>query len=369
MSQDEERLLCSECGARSDNLAMGLSNRLKWTQVADNGANSPSITSTTWDEQHYDSGQHRVKKKKKPRRTQQPTSAAQQWPRTSGALLSAFVALMLLLSPAETEAAIKSPVTTAGLPLDEPHFDVYRVDNYTVQLGAVAFLPCIIKNLGNRSVSWIRPVDAHILTVDQDIFISDARFSAIHQKNSSTWTLQIKSVQADDAGKYECQVSTEPKLSHFVHLSVIVPKVRIFGPGDIFVKSSSSVQLKCIVSQSMVAPTYIEWRHNDNHLPVSAVSSGMATSAGSRLQTTPPENIAEGTTMSTLTILNAKTMDTGKYTCLPAQLEPASVNLHVLETDLPALMQTSGCDECDKKRLWYPILLMQYLLFGPRFRS
>ncbi len=28
-------------------------------------------------------------------------------------------------------------------------------------------------------------------------------------------------VQADDAGKYECQVSTEPKLSHFLHLSVI----------------------------------------------------------------------------------------------------------------------------------------------------
>ena len=31
----------------------------------------------------------------------------------------------------------------------------------------------------------------------------------------------FRSVKAEDAGKYECQVSTEPKLSHFVHLTVI----------------------------------------------------------------------------------------------------------------------------------------------------
>ena len=37
----------------------------------------------------------------------------------------------------------------------QPQFDVYhRVENHTIQLGATAFLPCIIKNLGNRSVSF-----------------------------------------------------------------------------------------------------------------------------------------------------------------------------------------------------------------------
>jgi neurotrimin len=190
-------------------------------------------------------------------------------------------------------------------------------------------------------VAWIRASDAHILTVEHEVFISDPRFTAIHQTNSSTWTLQIKSVQPNDAGKYECQISTLPKMSHFLHLSVIVPKVRIFGDRDIFVKSSSTVQLKCVVSQSLVAPTYIEWRHNDHHLPLATSALGMGAPKGARLQTTPPEHIAEGTTMSTLTILNADMEDSGKYTCLPAQLEAASVNLHVLETDLPALMQTS----------------------------
>ena len=51
------------------------------------------------------------------------------------------------------------------------------------------------------------------------------------------------------------------------------------------------------------------------------------------LQTTPPEHIAEGTTMSTLTILHAEKTDTGNYTCHPTQLEVASVMLHVLECE------------------------------------
>lgn len=231
----------------------------------------------------------------------------------------------------------------------QPQFDVYhRVENHTIQLGATAFLPCIIKNLGNRSVSWIRSRDSHILTVDKEVFISDLRFAAINSKveDDSNWLLQIKSVKAEDAGKYECQVSTEPKLSHFVHLTVIVPKVRIFGDRDIFVKSSSTVQLKCVVSQSLVAPTYMEWRHNKQRIPIAATvgsqGSGLTSVGGRRLQTTPPEHIAEGTTMSTLTIKNAQDSDSGTYTCEPSQLETAHVNLHVLESDLPALMQTSG---------------------------
>ena len=32
-----------------------------------------------------------------------------------------------------------------------PQFDTPHLDNHTVQLGAIAFLPCTIKNLGNRS--------------------------------------------------------------------------------------------------------------------------------------------------------------------------------------------------------------------------
>jgi hypothetical protein len=37
---------------------------------------------------------------------------------------------------------------------EAPQFDIYHLDNHTVQLGAIAFLPCTIKNLGNKSVSF-----------------------------------------------------------------------------------------------------------------------------------------------------------------------------------------------------------------------
>lgn len=41
----------------------------------------------------------------------------------------------------------------AGDDSSSPHFDLFRAENYTVQVGGTAFLPCVIKNLRNESVS------------------------------------------------------------------------------------------------------------------------------------------------------------------------------------------------------------------------
>lgn len=86
----------------------------------------------------------------------------------------------------------------------------------------VCFLcPFQARQLANKSVSWIRVRDDHILTVDRLTFIADERFQAFFVDNTGMWTLQIKYVQAKDAGLYECQVSTEPKVSARVHLHVV----------------------------------------------------------------------------------------------------------------------------------------------------
>ncbi|KAJ8966424.1 hypothetical protein NQ317_001046 [Molorchus minor] len=45
--------------------------------------------------------------------------------------------------------------------------------------------------------------------------------SKLFVEATDTWTLQVKYVQARDAGQYECQVSTEPKMSHFITLNVV----------------------------------------------------------------------------------------------------------------------------------------------------
>ena len=67
--------------------------------------------------------------------------------------------------------------------------------------------------------------------------------------------------------KYEavvtvCSVCYEERAVEFWHImfffAISVPNVKIYGDRDLFVKSSSTVQLRCVISQSLVPPTYIE---------------------------------------------------------------------------------------------------------------
>ncbi|KAF7394978.1 lachesin-like isoform X1 [Vespula maculifrons] len=70
-------------------------------------------------------------------------------------------------------------------------------------------------------VSWMRKRDMHILSAGILMYTSDLRFLVIHPENSENWTLQIKSPQERDSGVYECQVSTEPKMSLNYTLNVV----------------------------------------------------------------------------------------------------------------------------------------------------
>ena len=70
-------------------------------------------------------------------------------------------------------------------------------------------------------VSWIRKRDLHILTFGQTTYTNDGRFSVIKSASGDMWTLRIRSVQIRDAGLYECQVSSEPKISKAVRLKVV----------------------------------------------------------------------------------------------------------------------------------------------------
>lgn len=57
----------------------------------------------------------------------------------------------------------------------------------------------------------------------------------------------------------------QTRLSHPLRLLsflVSAPKVSIFGDRDVFVEAPSSVHIKCVISQSLNPPNYIEWRHD-----------------------------------------------------------------------------------------------------------
>ena len=98
---------------------------------------------------------------------------------------------------------------------------------YTVQAGTTAFLECQVEGLHNRSVSWVRRKDRHILAVDREVFIPDSRFSIL--QSGDRWTLSMRDVMVRDEGTYQCQVSAKNRLSKMIDLVVVVPRVECLG--------------------------------------------------------------------------------------------------------------------------------------------
>ncbi|XP_061719691.1 hemicentin-2-like [Cydia pomonella] len=210
-----------------------------------------------------------------------------------------------------------------------PYFDPAAPNNITAQLGTHAYLPCKVRQLSNKSVSWIRRRDAHILTVDRFTFIADERFQAFLVEATDTWTLQVKYVQARDAGVYECQVGTEPKMSHFVQLNVVVPKIEIAGEAEVFVRAGSTVRVTCVITQALEEPAYIFWYHNG-----ARVLDYDRSARDIRMERRAPD-----TTVGDLVMYNTRREDSGNYSCAPSNLDSASVVLHVLSGEQPAAMQ------------------------------
>jgi len=79
-------------------------------------------------------------------------------------------------------------------------------------------------------------------------YTSDARFTVVRNPETDDWNLQIDYVQPRDAGIYECQVNTEPKIYRAVALKVLgkflrgeVARPRAFLPHKSRLKISPSV--------------------------------------------------------------------------------------------------------------------------------
>lgn len=66
----------------------------------------------------------------------------------------------------------------------------------------------------------MRKRDLHILTSNIFTYTGDGRFGVVHPEASDEWNLRIEYVQKRDAGIYECQVNTEPKINHAIMLNV-----------------------------------------------------------------------------------------------------------------------------------------------------
>ncbi|XP_046633762.1 uncharacterized protein LOC124313087 isoform X1 [Daphnia pulicaria] len=284
----------------------------------------------------------------------------------------------------------------------------HGIQEVTTTLGQTAFLHCRVRYLADRRVLWMRQRDLHILTSGLHTYTNDWRISAVHvtvrqpphsgpikssssssssfpaspsaavvpptgfrsagSRNSSSstpggdssvwddeegvwseWTLRIRSTEARDAGLYECQVSTEPKISKIYRLHVVVSKASILGSAELFVKKGSDINLTCVTvtdehqqppSGLLAAsppgnktPHYFTWHHNGQVLNYSA-RGGMSVTT----------DTIDG--QSRLLLARAGPRDSGNYTCVPGPgATPASVTVHVLNGEQPAAMQrdNAGC--------------------------
>lgn len=73
----------------------------------------------------------------------------------------------------------------------------------------------------HAQVSWLRPIKNEILTAGRFTYIGDQRISSLNENGSNDWVLEIKDVGLNDSTSYECQVSTDPKMSMIINLHVL----------------------------------------------------------------------------------------------------------------------------------------------------
>ncbi|XP_052868648.1 protein sidekick-1-like [Anopheles cruzii] len=211
-------------------------------------------------------------------------------------------------------------------PFSQPYFDNSTKREVTATVGQSALLHCRVRNLGDRAVSWIRKRDLHILTVGILTYTNDQRFQSLHTEGSDEWTLRITSPQPRDSGTYECQVSTEPKISQAFRLNVVVSKAKILGNSELFIKSGSDINLTCVALQSPAPPSFIYWYKGGRVVNYSQ-RGGISVLTERQTKT------------SKLVIARAMPADSGNYTCSPSSSDSASVVVHVINGEQPAAMQ------------------------------
>ncbi|CAL4182147.1 unnamed protein product, partial [Meganyctiphanes norvegica] len=95
-------------------------------------------------------------------------------------------------------------------------------------------------------VTWMQQSNLHILTANKLVFSSDDRFKVIHSINSSNWILKIQNATYLDAGIYECQVNSDPKVISQVLLQIEAPPVYIKGRRELYVGVGGILSLICI---------------------------------------------------------------------------------------------------------------------------
>ncbi|CAL1269468.1 unnamed protein product [Larinioides sclopetarius] len=261
------------------------------------------------------------------------------WNRRYYLISRAFVCFWLLMT--YNSGVTAKQINAAKIPMKPP---IYPKPSYSFSKssGLSIVQPAALlngKQFVVEPVSWLRLRDFHLLTVGLYTYTSDTRFQTIYNEYATDWTLQIRYPQLSDEGLYECQVSSDPPISHYVFLKVIVPKTKILGSGNFYVSVGSEINLTCVITDCPEPPAYVFWYHDSRMINFDPGRINIAL-----------QKAGNNTAISRLRIKNAEASDTGNYSCSPSNADVASIFVHVLKGEKHAAVQNDAASTSSSSR-------------------
>ncbi|EEC18113.1 lachesin, putative, partial [Ixodes scapularis] len=186
------------------------------------------------------------------------------------------------------------------------------VPNVTAIVGRTVKLPCVVNNLGQYRVAWLRVESKTILTIHKSVITQNYR---VHLSPSDrSWLLVIDGVTEADRGGYMCQVNTVPMRSQVGYLDVLVPPdiVGSESSSDVLVREGSNVTLVCR-AKGYPAPR-ITWRRED----------GQSIAVGNWQQQAAASDSDE------LSVTKVSRLHMGPYLCIASNGVPSPVSRRIL---------------------------------------
>ncbi|KAK7077110.1 hypothetical protein SK128_024450 [Halocaridina rubra] len=205
-----------------------------------------------------------------------------------------------------------------------PEFQGQNNTEVAAQVGGEATFSCYTYHLSDEVVTWLKRDDDSLITVGQQVYATESRFSAVHSDHTEAWELWVKDVQLSDAGQYECQLTTHPPVSFFFNLVVTQAEAVVEGPSEVHIEEGSHLALECQVVNAPVPPVYIFWYHNKT-----MVNYGQQQSL----------QVEHHNYTSSLVVEKVSPFHAGSYSCEPHLALPANVTVHVVTDKRPAAMQ------------------------------
>ncbi|XP_013192011.2 obscurin [Amyelois transitella] len=254
------------------------------------------------------------------------------------AALPAFTGL--LCAEGEVVSVLESPEFTGTPPA------------LVLAAGSSAELDCRVLHLADKAISWVRSRDLQILSHSGAVFTADPRVSVSVSgagsgaaSGATRHTLRIERLRLADAGRYECQVNTEPKMSQFFNLTVldeVVPETVVSAVGGRAVRgrAGGAATLACEARyepapRRLPLPAlHIRWYFGDQ--PIDSQSNR----GGVSLDT----DRWAGRCVSRLTLAALSARDAGRYRCVAGRVAD-TLRLDVAPSTEESLMEAMQRDQ------------------------